>query len=271
MTRNRQGTSESFARDVLGCTTSFFGPVEVRSFLMINMEGRVPPIPFTKERLIRARDLGQSLYLFPDKDTRGKPLTIKGVCEILGNEVRGCNLFCLPHKSPFEEEAFYDEPIVPKPTWRLVTDDVIPFSLERTHVRLLGRIADYLQHNVYRGIELPKPYCEALKEFEDEKDKLKKMRKDRWKKVAEGCAQLKISELFRETVGQTVFRLGIYLHINYRRLLSSVGTVSKSFTRGGVPFSVGPFESVVGIHFDSFPCHGDPGEGVCFSEGGLES
>ena len=58
-----------------------FGPADVEKTWGVKVEA--PPIPFSKEDLERAKELGQMLMLRIDKTKDGKPLSMEAMHEIL--------------------------------------------------------------------------------------------------------------------------------------------------------------------------------------------
>jgi hypothetical protein len=264
MVATRTSASESFARSLFTRGTDFFGPAEIRDVLMIDLGDSIPEIPFTEEELTRARQLGQYLVLTCPINAKGKPLTMSGLYDALGNEIGGGKL--LYEIDWYKDEDFFTtEPVTLIPTWKLVSREVIPGSTDVNYLGQTLAIAQYLREQVYEGQELPAPYQQAVDELESKKDGLERLMNDDWKKAAQQLADLQINQLFRENPAEVMYRLALYLKVNREYLLENMWTWTNSRSSDGYLVDVGLFDSS-GAGVDSvFPRDSLSHLGVCFS------
>src|SRR3989344_2702020 len=130
-----EGTTLADAERILG-KESVLGPKAVER--VFGKTERIPPIPFSKEELERAKELGQQLIFYTDT---------------LSSTTLG------------EKEA-------PLTGWRLTSKDLIPDSTSKNYVEQTDVLIEHLQKQVFKGVKLPKPYEDAIVEWKRERAKI---------------------------------------------------------------------------------------------------
>ena len=261
---------ESFARTLFLRGTDCLGAPEVEQVLKVKLQN-VPPIPFTKAELTRARELGQFLILFVPKNSSGESLTMKGLYEQLNNEL-GDGGKLLYEVSWYGGEVFFTtDPIVTEPTWKLVSREEIPDSASENYLGQTQAIVDYVIGQVYQGEELPTLYQEAITEFEARKADLEKLMESDWKAAAEQLAALKVNQLFRLSPGQTLYTIAVYEGVNHERLLAGMYSWSASRASGGGLVCVGNADRRAASVFGCDPRFSISNLGVVFSRSAVES
>ncbi len=260
--------SENFARNLFFRGTDCLGATEVKQVFGIEVEA--PPIPFTEEELVRARALGQFLVLFADKNATGAPLTMKGVCDHLGNKLADDGRLLYVLTNWYKEEVFFaTNPIAPVLTWKFVSRKVIPDSTKENYLGQTQAIVDYLVNQVYEGEELPMLYQEAVEEFDANESRLDWLMDNDEQKATEELVALKVNQLFRLSPGELVYSIALYQGVNRERLLENVNSWTTSRDADGDLVYVGNADSDgAGVE-----CYG-PGYlnddlGVLFSRSGL--
>lgn len=182
----------------------FFGPEEAEKTFGFSLES-VPPIPFSREDLNRAEELGQILILQIDKDGEDNPLTLERMNEILkGKASDGKNLL-------YKIDWYKNEPFFTNETcslgWKLVTTETVKGTKNKNYLEQTEALVSYLKDEILKNQILPAEYEEALDEFESVKSNIKATMNSDWKKVADMLAGLKISNLLRESTADLFYRI----------------------------------------------------------------
>ena len=261
--------SESFARNLFRRGTDCLGAAEVENIFGIKLSD-VPPIPFTEDELNQARELGQILVLFVSNNAAGDPLTMKGVCDQLGNKLGDDGKLLYDPAGWCQGEPFFTtDPVAKQATWKLVSREVISDSTRENYLGQTQAIVDYLVNQVYEGEELPAVYQSAIDEFAANKDRLATLMDKDWKKAAEELAALKVNQLFRLSPGELVYSIALYQGVNRERLLENMYSWTASRDARGRLVVVG-FAGADGAGVDG-DVPGDSGGylGVLFSRSGL--
>ena len=264
-TRN---AGESFARGLFTRGSDFLAASEVNQVLDISLDN-VPPIPFTEERLTKARKFGLVLTLFVPANADGEPLTMQGVMDILGNELEDDGKLLYDTSWYKAGVLFTTDPIVTKPTWMLIGRDVIPNSTNLNYLEQTQALADYLVDVFYEDEEVPALYREAVDEFTGQKDELAALMNSDWKAAAQRLSALKLNQLFRPTPGQLTYLIALYQGVNKERLFENVYHWSPSRSSSGSLVAVGYADRRgAGVHV-SGPGSSISYVGVVFSCSGL--
>ncbi|MDO8598638.1 MAG: hypothetical protein Q7S02_00855, partial [bacterium] len=126
------------ARELLG-ERMVFGPEAVRAMFGIELRlENIPPIPYSREELERAKENGEVLVLRIDHDGEGRPLTLDRMEGILRE--RGGQVFARPDDvedaRQFDMEFFTKD--IPRVGWVLVRVAEIP---ETRHLSIEGQQA----------------------------------------------------------------------------------------------------------------------------------
>lgn len=227
-----------------------FGPKEIEKIFGVRL-AEVPGIPFSVEELERAEKLGQMLLLRVDKTAEGKPMSLEAMTEVMAkrwkDEGKGDLLSTADGwKSWIGEDRFTTES--PRTGWALVSKDVLPESLSKNYIEQTEVIIATLKSDVFKDMDIPEEYTKAIAEFESKKAKLIELVNEDWRKAAKELAELKISQMTRQTIPETIYDLAVYYDANNKRLLSDTRTWSTSLNPDGYLVSLGIFgaEGVLG-------------------------
>jgi len=228
-----------------------FGPKEIEKIFGVRL-AEVPGIPFSVEELERAEKLGQMLLLRVDKTAEGKPMSLEAMTEVMAkrwkDEGKGDLLRTADGwKRWFGEDRFTTES--PRTGWALVSKDVLPESLSKNYIEQTEVIIATLKSDVFKDMDIPEEYTKAIEEFESKKAKVIELVNEDWKKAAKELAELKISQMTRQTFPETIYDLAVYYDANNKRLLSDTRTWSTSLYPGGGLVSLGWF-GAEGVHGD---------------------
>ncbi len=207
------------AREVLG-QENVFGPSAVENTFGTKLETKdIPPIPFSKAELERAKEQNQFLVLRIDKAPDGQPLTMKKMNEIMTPKFKKNN----KGKVFFDTDRYKNEPFYTEETstirWSLVSKEVLPDSTDKNYVKQTEVIVAHLRNNIYKDQEVPEPYKSAITEFESKKADLTARISTDWAKVAEELESLQITILTRQTPAEAIYDTLIRFNtINTRHL-----------------------------------------------------
>lgn len=239
-----------------------FGPKEIEKIFGVRL-AEVPGIPFSVEELERAEKLGQMLLLRVDKTAEGKPMSLEAMTEVMAkrwkDEGKGDLLSTADGwKSWIGEDRFTTES--PRTGWALVSKDVLPESLSKNYIEQTEVIIATLKSDVFKDMDIPEEYTKAIEEFESKKAKLIELVNEDWRKAAKELAELKISQMTRQTFPENIYDLAVYYDANNKRLLSDTRTWSTSLHPYGDLVSLGEFgaEGVGGSRWGP----GDRGDGL---------
>lgn len=247
------------AKEIMG-NREVMGPDEVEKAFGIKLKPEsIPPIPFSKEELKRAKELGQFLVLRADSAPDGKPLTMRKIYEIttpkLDDKGKGKVLY---EVSWYGEQDFYTggkdkKPVdfsMPKFGWALTTKDFMPNSTSKNYLQQTEEIAKYLEAEVFKGKAVPKEFKEAIDELNSKKAQLKKLldEGDRSKYEPE-ISKLKLNKLTRQNPSEVLYDILIYFQNNDERLLGNKYAWTHATDSGGGRVSLGDFVSL-GVDVD---------------------
>lgn len=139
----------------------FMGPEDIgKTFGPFVKPEKVPNIPFTKNQLEKAKELGQFLILRVDKYKDRK-----------SSEEKPFNVSSMLYWSNIANSLDYngvkiDISETPRPGWALVEKDFVPFTANLNYMEQLKRSVEHLKRQV--GKDYAGSYDEAVKEFEDQ-------------------------------------------------------------------------------------------------------
>lgn len=256
-----EGISLKEAKEIL--EQDFLGKEEIERAFDIKIEDKdIPEIPFTKEDIEKAKELGQFLILRTDKIDKKTPLTIENLNKHLKGKTKegGKILYSDSYKS---EDLYKTE--IPKLSWALTSKELIPDSTSKNYLQQTELIVKYLKEKVFKDTDISESYQQAITEFEAQKDEIEKLMTTDWKKAAEKLEKLQINQLTRQTPVETIYDLIAYLHTNNQRLLENKYTWTKRRFSDGRLVDVGAFDSR-GADLDGWrPGHSSGRIGVSFS------
>lgn len=229
------------AKEIFG--DDFLGPEAVENAFGIKPE-EIPEIPFSKEDLKRAKELGQQLIFYVDKTPDGKPLTGKKLFKITNGKKSDNKRLFWDNIGWFKNEDFFNKE-TPKQGWKLVSKETIP-DLTRNHLEQTEAVISYLKDRIFKDEQLPDKYQKAIDEFNSKKNELKELfDSDRKKLTAtKELVNLEITNLTRETPIEIIYRLTLNERENKIRLLpNTYSWTSRQSSHNGRLVSIGCFDS----------------------------
>jgi hypothetical protein len=253
------------AREILG-SRDVLGPEEIEKTFNIKLKMEdVPKIPFSKEELEKAKELGQFLILRIDKAKDGTALSMKNMQDLLSEEFEKDGLGKVFWDTDwYEKEEFFTGDF-PKLSWALTSKETIPDSNDKNYLQQTESIIDYVKGQVFKGKTVPKEYQEAIKEFAERKEKIGKLMDDDWQEAAKMLEELQITKLTRQSPVEFMYDILAYLKNNKERLFESMYAWTARRASGGELVGVGRFGSGgVGVG-RSGPDDSLGGLGVAFS------
>ena len=224
------------AREIMG-KEDFLGQEAVEKAFGIKLNKKeIPRIPFKKEELERAKELGQFLVLRTE-------LTMEKMNELLqaefGEQNKGKILY---DTNWYQNEDFFKKD-TPKLEWALTSKEVIPDSTFKNYLEQIELIADYLKNQIFKDKQMPKEYEEAIEKFEKQKQNIEKLMKGDRKEAAKQLSELKINQLTRQSPSEALYDILVYFQNNNQRLLENKCAWTKRCSSVGYLVLVGPFDS----------------------------
>ncbi len=228
------------------------GPEKAAATFGLDLEKiEIPPVPFSRAELERARELGQVLVFRVSKAADGTPLSMKKMGEVLtprfAAEKKGVVLgdtdWC--KDDPF----FKDE--APAAGWALVSCEVVPNTASKNFLQQTEELVRYLRNEAFRGAELPKKYVDAIAQFDAAKAGIATIIKTDWKKAAEKLEALDITPLLRPSPAEATYDAMLAFDHSGARPLKGVWTWTSRRSSDGPLVFVGyfvPSGLVVGRH-----------------------
>lgn len=222
-----------------------FGPEEVEKTFGIRLEAEnIPEIPFSKEDLERAKELGQFLILRVDKTAGGQPLTVEKMQETLQPKLDKEKSGKILYSTDWYKNQDFFKKDTPKLGWALVAKNVIPDSTNKNFINQTAILAGYLKDKVFKGGPLPKQYQEAIGEFEKKKVALEQLIGSNWQKAAKQLSELKLTRLTRQSPTEVIYDLLVLFQSgpNKDRLLEKTQTWTGRLSSYGKLVCVGGFD-----------------------------
>ncbi len=252
------------------------GPKEIEQVFGVKIED-VPDIPFSVEELERAKNLNQMLILRVDKTAEGEPMSIKAMSDMLDkkwqDEGRDCLLFLDKGLINWLDNDLFTKES-PRTGWALVSKDVLPASLNKDYLEQTEVIIKTLKEEVFKDLDIPEEYAEAITEFKDKKGRIVKSLRDIYRDVdqefmrpyvGKEISELKINQLTRQTSAEAIYDLAVYYDINNKRLLADKWTWSVSWQRPSAFVLLGGFGGQGIMHKIWDPGNRATSLGVCLS------
>ena len=236
---NRRDTSLEKATEIMGA--DFLGPDAVEKSLGVRLEQRdIPVIPFSKEDLERARELGQMLILRVDKAPDGEALSMVKLNGLLKErftkENKGIVLY--DEAGWKQSEDFYTTE-APEMRWALVSKETIPNSLGKNYLEQTEALVAYIQNSVFNDVVMPQEYADAIAEFEAQKAEIAGLIDTDWPEAARRLAELKVNQLTRQTPVEALYDIDVRLLTNGDRLLEKIYTWTRRRVSDGELVRVG--------------------------------
>ena len=242
------------AKELLG--EDLIGPEEIEKTWGVRPED-VPEIPFSREELERAKEMGQMLVLRVEKTEDGKPMSLEAMIDIIqkrwDEEGKGKLLYTSDEYKNWKERTGADfGQKAPRAGWTLVSKELLPQSTSKNYAQQTELMVAYLKDTVFKDMEIPEEYEEAFQEWEQVKQTDKNIQellrnpdnpKYDWQQAAKELAELKITQLTRQSIQETIYDLALYYDKNGKRLLPNVYTWSNSRSTGGNLVHLGDFDA----------------------------
>jgi len=243
------------ARELLG--EDLIGPEEIEKTWGVRPE-EVPDIPFSREELERAKEMGQMLVLRVDKTEDGKPMSLEAMIDIIqkrwDKEGKGKLLYTDSDYKNWKErtEGTDFSQKAPRTGWALVSKELLSQSTSKNYAQQAELLVAYLKNEVFKDKEIPEEYEEAFQEWEEAKRTDKNIQallknpdnpKYDWQAAAKRLSELKISQLTRQSLQEGIYDLALYFDKNGKRLLPNVYTWSNSRSSGGDLVGLGGFDA----------------------------
>lgn len=214
----------------------FYGPEEIESVFRFRPDA--PPIPFSKEDMLRHERLGHILIYNPDATPDGRPFRIEDMASralsggrnVLERDAAGNPKKYLLYKEQFNENgeiltnAWFsgDQTVrdgVPQKGWQFVSPDVLPGTESKDFVAQTDVLIANAKQDFFGG-SIPRAFQAAVDEWESKKIV--------FKADVNTLAALPIMRFVRERVQNTIFRF-LLVHGTKRELLFKDGIYSWSY------------------------------------------
>src|SRR3989338_4587021 len=246
------------AKELLG--EDLIGPEEVEKTWGVRPED-VPEIPFSREELERAKEMGQMLLLRVDRTEDGKLMSLEAMFNIIqkrwDKEGKGKLLYTSDEYKNWKERtgADFGQKAL-RAGWTLVSRELLQQSTSKNYAQQTELIVVYLKDTVFKDMEIPEEYEEAFQEWEQVKQTDKNIQellrnpdnpKYDWQQAAKELAELKITQLTRQSIQETIYDLALYYDKNGKCLLPNVYTWSNSRSTDGRLVHLGDF-GARGVH-----------------------
>ena len=232
------------AKELFG--EDFIGPEEIEKTWGVRPE-EIPDIPFSREELERAKEMGQMLVLRVDRTEDGKPMSLEAMNDIIqkrwDEEGKGKLLYTTNEYKNWKKRTGADfSQKAPRAGWALVSKKLLPQSTSKNYAQQTELMVARLKDNVFKDMEIPEEYEEAFQEWEQVKQKNKNIQellrnpdnpKYDWQQAAKELVKLKITQLTRQSIQEIIYDLALDYDKNGKRLLPNVYTWSNSCSANG--------------------------------------
>lgn len=261
------------AERILG-KESVLGAKDVEQVFGVKLD-RIPAIPFSQQELQRAKELGQQLILQVDSmihkgglmsREKSAPLTLENLKQKFTKAHDDGKVFY--EQDWYKNEDFFKKE-KPRTGWRLTSKDLVPGSTSKSYLEQTDVLVDHLEKQVFKGVELPKPYKDAITEFKRKRAEIEPLAKSgtdaEWKKGSQMLADLAITKLARELPVEVMYRLILNDQARKDKPLHSTYAWTASRDSDGGLVLVGDFDSDGAVVDDDGPDFRDGLLGVSFS------
>ena len=197
------------------------------------------------EELERAEKLGQMLVLRVDKTADSKPMSLEAMNSMIAKrwekEKKGSLLNMAEGWRDRVTGADDFTKVAPRSGWALVSKDLLPDSTSKNYIEQTEVIIKALKDAAFKDMELPEEYAEAIAEFESQKERLTRLMSEDWMEAAKQLSELKINQLTRQSIQETIYDLAMYHDTLGKRLLPNKYTWSNSRSSDGGLVPLGGF------------------------------
>jgi len=226
-----EGFSLQEAKEILGAE-KVFDHQDVKKTWGVDLR-EVPEIPFSREDLEKAKELGMFLILRIDKDTQGNMLTLKRMEEQKQAEFTAQNKGKIFYKKDwFKDEKFFTGE-APEVKWALTSGNILPDSTNKDYIQQTALLRDQLKEQGWLTSE------EERESADEELDKIIQIMASDWKKAAEMLSELKITQNHRLSFAENMYDFISILDVKNSRILESNYSWGKSRSSNGSLVYVG--------------------------------
>jgi hypothetical protein len=211
-------------------------------------------IPFSKEELERAKELGQQLILQNDfmdvknpetgKVERNVPVTLENLKKYFPKAHDDKSMWW--SQDWYKDEDFFKKE-KPRTGWRLTSKELVPDSTSKNYLEQTDVLVDHLQKQVFKGAKLSKQYEDAITEFKRKRAEIEPLAKSstdsEWKRGSQMLADLTLTKLTRELPVEVMYRLILNDKENADKLLPSTYTWTTSRDSDGDLVYVGTLDA----------------------------
>ncbi len=205
----------------------FLGPDDLGEAFGFKLEAKdVPPIPFSREEIELHQKLGDMLVLNIDRTPEGLPLTIEEMAEraiknigsnVIEKDTEGNPTKYLLYNDQFDESGkiksgawFSGEDEIRKQTprvgWQFVSPNILPDSTNKNYLAQTELLIKNAKGKFFNN-NFPLEYQNAEEEFNQKKAAIAELVKNsKYVEVAKELSVLKISQLLREPLQNTILR-----------------------------------------------------------------
>ena len=203
----------------------------------------VPPVPFTRSELERAKELNQLLVLRIDSLEPGKLLTAQKVKEMFQEKLEreGKGKLFYDQDWYVGERCFTTES--PRRGWALIDPELIPDSTSKNYLEQTDTIALRLETEVFKDMEIPEEYSEAISEFVTMRRDIEGIMSSDWQRASQLLADLKLTRLTRPSMVEQLYDTALVYASTGRRLHEGDYSWTKSRASSGGLVDVGLFDS----------------------------
>ena len=234
--------------------TDVLGPEEIEKAFGIKLEQKnIPLIPFSKEELELANELGQFLILRVNVDDQDppQPLTMKGLGDMMTRQ--GYSEITRRVIENHSSENWWTSDNI-ELRWALVSKDLIKGSSSGNIYKKTSLLKNEITE-IFKDEEMPLKYQEAIKEFDDYiRNRFNDLTNDEITDVIGGLAReqynkefskLKLNDLLRKTPAEELYDELAYFQINEERLTERVCNQTKRVGSDGNLVALGYFGDAV--------------------------
>ena len=253
-----EGISMKEAKEIMG--VNFFGPEEVKATLWLKFPDKIPEIQFSKEIIEKLKDTHQ-LILYGGQYIDGRVPTGQGkFIDVAGQtfDARLQNMKKDGTKLLNDISWYKDEKFFTKDSselrWKIVTKELIPNSTNKNYLEQTDVLYDYVKnmYDVKDIDEIPSEVMEAVHEWDDLKNDAQKFAElkrlvesddeTEWKLGASTLESLKLTQMFRESFIEWLYRTALTERATGERLLPNKYSWTKSRSSIGIFVVAGLFD-----------------------------
>ena len=222
------------AREILG--QDVLGPEEIETAFGFR-PADIPPLPYSRAELEKAKQLGEMLVLRTNKDVTGAPFTMKSLQQTMSLRLQQAGKGKVLYDTDwYKNEDFFIKD-TPKIEWRLVSKDVLPDSTSKDYVDQTKVLRDHLQKD---GLLTPV----ELAECSDVKlEELRTLMGSDWQVAAKQLSELQVNQNHRRTPVEALYDLLARFGSNDERLLEAKYEWTSRLNSDGELVDVGHFDA----------------------------